>query len=260
MRRLLIALSALALVSIATSAARCGPYYVRGDFYCADSTNDPAAGSCWGWDGANEMFDDGLHDDGLAGDGVYGASVPVTAAAGRHEFKIALYDWSEAYPTVPSDALANAVVYVTGPGELVHFRLHLYSEPGGWEPYGPAVATDSPMPEGTALEVIGSAPETGSWNSGVPLLHVGRRWQQVITLHTPGSYEFKIRALGTWSVVAFGYDYDNTQGRNAFYSTSLPDADVLFQLDEDTGRVRAIELGQVPARPGTWGELKVRYR
>ena len=37
-------------------------------------------------------------------------------------------------------------------------------------------------------------------------------------------------------------------------------SDVAFQLDEQLGRVRGLELGPVPARRTSWGQLKRRYR
>ncbi len=260
MRPLVLPLLAMLSLVLATTV-RAQEWYVRGDFYCADSLNDPGdAEGCWGWGVANELWDDGLHGDGLEGDGVLGAYVPCTAPAGRRMFKIARRDWSVSYPTVPSFPLDNAYVWVSGPGELVHFTLDTRFLLEGWQPYSPAVATDHPMPDGSELEVIGSAPETGAWLSGIPLQHSGQRWQRVITIATPGTYEFKLRVLGTWSVVAFGYDYNNPSGRNVVYTTALPNADVLFQYDETNGRVRAIELGQVPASQGTWGQLKTRYR
>lgn len=250
----------LGLAALATSVGAQG-WYVRGDFYCADSLNDPGdVNGCWGWNATCELWDDGLHGDGAEGDGILGAYVPCTAEAGRHQFKVAKNDWSLSYPSVPFDPLANAYVWVSGPGDLVHVRFDTRFLLEGWQPYGPAVAVDQPMPEGTVLEVIGSAPETGAWIEGVALAHEGARWQRVIRIAVPGTYEFKLRAVGTWSVVAFGYDYNNPSSRNVFYTTELPDTDVLFQYDEGTGRVRAIELGQVPTNRGSWGGLKARYR
>ncbi len=261
MHRTASVLAPLLLLALSISAAHAGPWYVRGNYYCADSTNDPeAGGTCWGWDGANEMFDDGLHGDDAPNDGIFGAYVPCTEPAGKLGFKVALNDWSESHPNSPIDVFANAVVYAGGPGDVIHFRFDTGYIGDGWQPYFDAVSTDHGMPPGAQLEVIGSAPETGSWNNGIPLNHIGQRWQQVIPIHTPGVYEFKIRVAGTWSEVAFGYDYNNTQGSNAVYQTLLPDTDVLFQFDEITGRVRGIELGQTPSARTSWGQLKTRYR
>jgi hypothetical protein len=250
----------LALVLI-PSAALAGPWYVRGDFYCHPGINDPAPGStCWGWDAGNEMFDDGLHGDGFAGDGVFGADIVSTEPAGRHEWKVALPNWSEAYPTVPAFPLANAVVFTNGPGDVIHFTFDTRFLPGEWHPFFNSVATDHHLPPGTTLELIGSAAEIGNWNFGVPLSKVGNRWQRFVTIATPGVYEFKFRATGTWDIAGFGYDYSNTSGRNGFLETILPNTDVFFQFDEPTGRIRAIELGPTPALLSTWGRLKASYR
>jgi hypothetical protein len=259
MRRTLIALLLASPLSIATAAA--GPYYVRGTFYCHPGVNDPAPGStCWGWDAGNEMFDDGLHNDGQANDGVHGADIVCTEPAGRLEFKVATTDWSESYPTHPSFPLANAVVFTTGPGDVIHFTFDTRVMFEGWQPFFNSVATDHALPAGATLEAIGSAPELGSWNSGIPLHHVGSRWQRFVTIATPGEYEFKFRVTGTWDVAAFGYDYNNTSGRNAFLTTTFPNSDVFLQLDELTGRIRALELGPTQARRTSWSRLKSLYR
>lgn len=253
--------ASLALALVATAGAQADPYYVRGNFYCHEGASGVGGpDNCWGWDAGNEMFDDGLHGDGAAGDGVYGAYVTCDQAAGRLEWKIGTTDWSEAYPTSPYDLFANAVLFTSGPGDVIHFTLDTRYIPGDWQPPFYAVACDHAMPPGTTLELMGSAPEMGAWTTPVSLDHVGNRWQRLMTIAAPGTYEFKIRAAGTWDVVAFGYDYNNTQGRNGFCVTTLPFTDVLFQLDEVLGRVRAIELGPTPTRVSPWGALKVLYR
>jgi hypothetical protein len=242
-------------------AATAGPYYARGTFYCTPTAIDPGPGTtCWGWESTNELFDDGLHGDGAAGDGIYGADIACTGGAGRYEFKIATNDWSEAYPTTPYDVFANAVLFTSQPNEVIHFTLDARVLLDGWQPLFNSVSTSHAYPEGTVLELIGSAPELGNWITGVPVNHVGNRWQKIITIADPGFYEFKFRAQGTWDVVGFGYDYNNTAGRNAILETEFPFTDVLFQFDEPTGRVRGIELGPTPARASSWGRVKALYR
>jgi len=254
----LLSLVALLLVP-ATVAA--GPYYVRGDFHCTPTAADPGPGTtCWGWEAANEMFDDGLHADSLAGDGIYGAFVRCTGPAGRYEWKVATNTWSEAYPSASCCALANAVLFTTVPDEWLRFRFDTNFMLDSWQPFFDAVMTDHAVPPGVALEVIGAAPELGSWVAGVPLTKVGDRWQRVLTIATPGIYEFKIRVAGTWDVANFGYDYNNTQGDNAYFATTHDSSDVLFQYDEALGRVRGLELGPLPARRTSWGGIKGRYR
>lgn len=147
-----------------------------------------------------------------------------------------------------------------GPGDSIHFTFDTNVRFDGWAPYMNIVSSDHAIPPGAVMELIGSAPETGAWLNGVAASPVGDRWQRVLTVATPGMYEFKFRVQGTWDVVSFGYDYNNTAGRNAAYTTTLPGSDVLFQLDLATGRVRAVELGPDPVRPTSWGQLKARYR
>lgn len=255
------ALALAALAALACAPATAGPYYVRGDFFCPADANDPGpGGTCWGWHPGNEMFDDGLHGDGAAGDGVYGAWVVATEPAGRREFKVATVGWTESYPNAPCCALANAVVFTTGPGDTIQFRFDTNYVPGEWLPYFNSVSTDQGYPAGETLEVIGSTPELGGWLSGIPMRRVNDRWQVILTIATPGEHAFKVRVAGTWLVASFGLDYNNTQGRDAPFTTTLEDADVLFQFDEVTGRVRALELGQVPARRTSWGRVKTLYR
>ena len=61
-------------------------------------------------------------------------------------------------------------------------------------------------------------------------------------------------------MAAFGQDYNNTDGRNGRLVTTFPNTDVLFQFDEQLGRIRAIELGPVPTLRKSWGGLKTLYR
>jgi len=259
--RRMLPLAVLAVACLAPGTAHAGPYYVRGNFYCHAGENGVGGpDNCWGWDAGNEMFDDGLHGDGFASDGVYGAYVACDQPAGRLEWKIATTDWTEAYPSSPFDVFANAVLFTTGPGDVIHFTLDTRFLPGEWQPFLNAVACDHAVPPGTVLELMGSAPEMGAWVTPVSLDHVGPRWQRLLTIAAPGNYEFKIRAAGTWDVAAFGYDYNNTQGRNAFCETTVPFTDVLIQFDEEMGRIRAIELGPTPTLVSPWGALKARYR
>ena len=255
--RSLLVLALLALPAVALADT----YYVRGDFYChAGETGPGPDGLCWGYDAGNQMFDDGLHGDGVAGDGIYGAYIACDQPPGRHEWKIANTDWSLNWPSPPYDAISNALLFTATQGEVIHFLLDTNFVSGEWQPVMDAVQCDHAVPAGATLELIGSAPELGNWTTGVPVLHAGVGWQAIVTIATPGIYEYKFRVAGTWSVAAFGYDYNNTDGRNAVFQTTHGYTDVLFQLDEQTGRIRAIELGPVPTKHQTWGGLKRVYR
>lgn len=152
------------------------------------------------------------------------------------------------------------MLFTNGSGDVIHFRFDKRFLLDGWQPFAYAVQCDHALPPGAEFDVIGSAPEPGSWITGVPLFHAGRGYQRVITIATPGTYEFKFRVAGRWDVANFGLDYNNTQGRNAVVTTTYPNSDVAFQLDEQLGRVRGLELGPVPAHRTSWGQLKKLYR
>jgi hypothetical protein len=247
---LLLAAGALAVA--ATPAEPAGPYYARGAHYAG-------SGGTWSADAGNQLHDDGIHGDGGAGDGVYGAFVVSDQPLGAYGFKIANADWSELWPHHPAYPLSNAVVWTVGPGDVVHFRLDT-NVPDGWQPAWPAVATDQFAPPGTPFEIIGSAPETGAWNFGVPAKQFGSLWRTTLTIATPGSHEFKFRATGTWDVCNFGVHYNMFIGENFTYATTIPDSEVLFELDTATGRGRAVELATTPVTRSTWGRVKALYR
>lgn len=241
-----------------------GPYYARGDYYCP-------GGACWAADAGNELFDDGLHGDGAAEDGVYGALVTATGAAGWYNFKIATTDWSQAYPTVPGFELANAQLYLTGPMELVQFTFdaNIYTHDGlpdnveVGQPDRNIVWTDHALPPGAPLELMGSAPELGAWNSGKLLVaDTGERayLQAWSSIATPGTYEYKFRTTGSWQV-AFGLDYTAPPGRNFIFTTRAPNRYLMFQLDPRSGRAFLVDLtDEVPVHPTTWSSLKALYR
>jgi hypothetical protein len=245
---------ALILVLILTMPGfAAGPYYARGDYFAG-------TGGTWGTEAGNQLFDDGLHGDGAAGDGVYGANVVSDQPAGIYGFKIANSDWSEAWPSNPTYALSNAVVWTSGPGDVVHFSLDTNLVGDGWQPAQNAVATDHFAPHGTAFEVIGSAPETGNWNSGVAAGKVGSLMRVEVQIATPGSYQYKFRATGTWDVCNFGVHYNMFNGDNFTYTTTLANAYVRFEMDLATGRGRAVESPTTDAKSSTWGRIKRLYR
>jgi len=107
---------------------------------------------------------------------------------------------------------------------------------------------------------MGSAPELGSWTSGLAADHVGSIWQKIVTIAEPGVYEYKFRVLGSWDYANFGYHYNNNFGANGSFATFDPDVEMLIQFDELTGRIRAIPYQLVPARTTSWGRLKTAHR
>lgn len=244
---------ALTLALFAGPAAAAGPFYARGAYYAG-------SGGLYGFDAGNELHDDGLHGDGAAADGVYGVWVVADQLPGFYGFKIANSDWSELFPHQPTFPLSNARVWIDGPGDVVHFRLDLNSEPGGWIPAANAVATDQPAWDGVDYEVIGSAPETGSWTSGVAAARVGSMLVAEIPIATPGAHEFKFRVVGTWDVCNFGAHYNMLIGDNFTYATIMPGATVRFEMNLATGRGRATELTPTSVNAASWGRVKGLYR
>jgi len=218
-----------------------------------------AADGTWGYTPAQQLYDDGLHGDGAANDGVYGAWVVTNTLPGYHEFKIANADWSFGEPTVPEAPLINGRLYTSVPGEVVHFRLDLNNGTAGWMP-DVAVANDHGYPAGMHLELIGSAPELGSWNFGLSLDHSGGVWSRTVIIAMPGYYEYKYRVEGSWNWANFGLNYNNNFGYNAYVFTTMWNEPVRFEFDEVTGRMRAVLDQATPARRSTWGGVKASYR
>jgi hypothetical protein len=258
----LITTITLALVpALACAQIAPGPYFARGTFYCSSTLSGfpSPPDSCWGYGDELQLFDDGMHGDEAAGDGVYGCWVTCNRSAGMQEFKIANADWSFDGPTVPLYPLINGRVFISGPGDVVHFRLDT-SDPGyGWLPLV-AVANDHGYPPDATLELMGSAPELGNWGTGLPADHVGSIWTRSVTISTPGTYEYKFRVLGTWGVANFGLYYNNNYGANGWFTTTVPNTEMDIQFDERSGRIRAIDSHNVPVRTSSWGRLKVAYR
>jgi len=255
---LALALGLLAIPSWVFAQAP-GPYYARGTFYCSsDLMGIPLPDTCFGYGPVLELFDDGAHGDDAAGDQVYGAYVACNQQPGLLEFKIANADWTFAEPSSPPNPFINGRLFTSFVGEVVHFRLGVGDAGGGWVP-DVAVANDHGYPEGATLELIGSSPELGSWNSGIPVEHVGSIWQATVTLANVGSHEFKFRVQGTWDFANFGYHYNNNFGANGLFFTTVPDQTMLIQFDEHTGRIRAIEA-TTEVRSTPWGRIKALYR
>lgn len=248
MKRIVTAILTVAFAAGLAGAAAAGPWFAKGDMYCAPG--------CWNYDSGNELFDDGLHGDGAAGDGKFGGSVATDQPGGRREFKIALADWSQSH-----FPWCNLWVHTAGPGDVVHFTLDTNTYADGWWPQSNIVWTDHYAPPGTTFEVIGGAPETGSWGSGVPAALIGTVWTRLVTIGTPGSYEAKFRATGTWDILNLGTEGAGAPcGANLQYTTSLPNQDVLFEFNTTNGRTRVTVVDPTHAARRTWGQVKSIYR
>ena len=259
-RSVTIAVLALLAAPLLARAQAPGPYYARGTFFCASSlAGVTPPDSCYGYGPGLMLYDDGLHGDGAAGDGVYGCWVTCNQPAGLNQFKVANADWTFNVPNVPAWPTWNGVVFTSGPGDVVHFRLDMSTPTSGWVP-AISVSNDHGYPAGAQLELMGSAPELGGWTTGQGLDHVGSLWSMAVTIAAPGTYEFKFRVQGTWGLANFGIDYNHQQGRNGSFTTTAPNTAMVIQLDELTGRVRAVPGSITPARKTSWGQLKSVYR
>lgn len=248
MKRFVTAVLTMVFACALAATAIAGPWYAKGDMYCGPG--------CWNFDAGNELFDDGAHGDGAAGDGVFGAAVMTDQLGGRHEFKIAYDDWSQAH-----FEFCNLWVHTSGPGDIVQFTLDTNTHLDGWWPQTNIVWTDHYAPAGTTFEVIGGAPETGAWGSGTAATLVGDVWRLQIPIATPGPYEAKFRATGSWDIMNLGSEGAGAPcGANLLYTTTNPNEEVLFEFNTRTGRTRALALGVTPAAPRSWGQLKTIYR
>ncbi len=231
---------ALALASAtAAMAAGPGPFYVKGDYYCVPG--------CWNFDLGNKM---------TLSAGVWSATVTSDAAAGRHEWKAAVEDWSESY-----FPWCNNWVHTSGPGDVVTFTLDTNVYADGWLPAQDIVWSDHFAPPGTTFEVIGGAPETGGWSSGVAATLIGTVWTKTVVIATPGSYEGKFRATGSWDVCNVGSEGAGAPcGANLQYTTVNPNQSVKFEFNQATGRARVTVDSPVPASNRSWGSIKQIYR
>jgi hypothetical protein len=235
----------LMLVSTAAFAAGAGPFYAKGDYY---------AGTVGTWNG-----DAGNLLTYNSGTGFWSGVVTCDQAYSRHEFKIADASWSESYYP-----WCNLWVHC-GTGDQVLFTLDTNTYADGWFPTTNIVWGDHMYPVGTTFEVIGGAAETGNWGGGpapVPAATlVGGIWTLAINIATPGSYEAKFRATGTWDVCNIGEEGAAAPcGANLHYTTLNANELVTFQFNPATGRARVVNGSVVPAQKGSWGQVKTLYR
>lgn len=267
MRRLLSPLAVVALL-VAPSLAHALTYYAYGSF--CSTCQSPGI--------ANQFYDDGLHDDGAAGDGVFGAIVTVDKPAGRYFWCSAadLYGvgilacaWPQCWCTFGG---SSGSLWTSGPGDVIHFRLGLATDPswgGQWISAG-----SHGIPPGTHLAVdfagIGwcDYPVAGT---GYPAQLNGTYWERVVTIATPGTYSMRFQTVEDVPSVGGGPVW-YSEPYNAMccalgdcpryvrFTTTQPNSDVRFQFDVTNGRMRGVELGPTPTRTPTWGAIKTLYR
>lgn len=232
--RLLV--SALLLtVAGAAFASGPGPFYARGGYYDGG----------WSADAGNLMS---------VSSGIWTRAVTSPMAAGYYEGKVAVADWSESYPA------SNQPVFITGPGDVVTWTFDTNTYADGWLPATDIAYNDHMVAPGMTFEVIGSAPETGGWGSGVAASQSGDIWSVQISIAAAGSYEVKWRKTNDWSINA-GADGYGTNANNVAYTTTLPNQAVLYQFNQRTGRVRVVVGGYATeTHSSTWGRVKSLYR
>jgi len=233
-----------------------GPYYARGTFYAG-------TGEIWGADAGNQLFDDGQHGDGAAGDGIFGALVTADQEVGIHEWKIANEDWTVNYPNHPTYPMANAILFLLNPGDVIQFRLDTNTLEDGWQPATNAVACSHfliPLPGYDEFELIGSPPELGQWLSGVPVVMEEGLWYIPLTIAAPGIHEYKFRVIGTWDFCNLGIHYNMFRGENFIFETVDPMSRVRFEFNPLDGRSRAVVEGAVDVDRSSWGRVKSMFR
>ena len=216
-------LVSLLIILIGSQLLFAQPWYLRGDFN--------------GWGGtAEELVDDGTNGDVTAADGIYSRLVTI-AAAGRNEYKVTLDDWSVNYPA------SNSWLNTTSSNQVVFFTFDTNPHGDSWLPDANIVNSDDQAPPTADAVAVGdhngwnnAGPEVmhddgldGDWLAGDGIY----AWHAVII--TPGSYGWKAVLTGTWD--AWGSDNRAINADNVAYATTLPNEDVYFYLDSNTGRV-----------------------
>ncbi len=234
MKKIATLVAAMLLVSTVAMASGPGPFFAAGSF-CAD-----------GW---NAGAGNGL----TLSAGVWTGAIPSPNAAGYYEGKVMIAGWGESYPA------SNQPVFISGPGDVVNWSFDTNVHNDGWLPAQDIAMNDHAIPAGTTFEVIGSAPETGSWGSGAACVLTGDIWSVQLTIATPGTYDVKFRKTNDWSM-NMGPDGFGTNAWNAQYTTTVTNTPVMFRFNQHTGRMRIDVGGVTPTTVGTWGALKALYR
>lgn len=253
------------VVTLVASALLLLPSLARGQYVRTDICSTCSA--CIMADNTTLLFDDGLHGDGAAGDGVAGAYVTVDKPAGKYYWYVGSEDCMDIAAARPSCWTCGVPpvylsVWTTGPGDVVHFVVDNRPRSGGWD--GCGLACDHGMPSGSQLELYWWNEAYGAYGY-VPAQKQGSIWQSFVRLPRAGSnhYNFVSRSVVSFNLMYNGWcgctDWRDPAGKPTIY-TSQPDTDVLFQFDEESGLMRAIEGGITPAQRTTWGALKQIYR
>jgi hypothetical protein len=190
-------LSVLGLLAVPAWA----DYYVAGDFN--------------GWNAAGNLMTE-------SPPGTW--STTITGAPGRHEFKVTIGVWDQAWPG--DNARADF-------GDAGTLTIHFYpGAPGdGWNPPENRVGYDDLALHG--WEVIGSF---DSWvNPVVQLTPMGGGlYEGDYLVPTAGDYWFKFRKTADWDI-AIGSDFSN-YGHDIQLTTGSDNELIRFDLDLPNGR------------------------
>lgn len=237
MKKIVTLVSVMLLTSAVAALAvpSASVWFARGSYYDGG----------WSADANNNLF--------VTGTNTFARGVVSPNGAGYYEGKIALNDWSTSYPN------SNQPVFLNSTGETVNWSLDENNYSDGWLPSTHIVMNDHGVPSGYTFEVIGAAPETGSWGSGVAAPLTGNIYSVQITIATAGTYDVKFRHTNDWSVNV-GSDGFGTNSNNASYTTTTSNQPVLFQFNKATGRMRIVVGGVTASKGSTWGALKNLYR
>lgn len=198
---LFVAAAASVVAFSAATALAVAPYYAKGEFN--------------GWGTGNIMTD--------MGGGHWQGSVGGMTGGNFYEYKLADEFWSESWPG------SNGKIQANGSGSAT-FHLWLTPPADGWSPAGPRVGYDD---LGWDWDIMGafngwSSPVTNLDDMGGGL-HGGN-----YVVAAPGTYEFKFRKAGDWSI-STGDDFGNSAA-NASVTTTSPNQAVRFLIDLPNGR------------------------
>ncbi|MFN8588942.1 MAG: hypothetical protein U0704_14210 [Candidatus Eisenbacteria bacterium] len=232
MKKIATLTAALLLVSaVSAFASGPGPFYAPGDYVTPNWT--PGDPSC------------ALSNTA----GVWTGNVAASVGAGTYFAKVAVAGWSESYPN------SNTPLFFNGSGEIVWWSFDTNVHADGWLPAQDIVISDHSIPSWMTFEVIGAAPETGGWGSGVAMTKTGNIWAATINIGSVGTYEVKFRKTGDWGVNV-GTDGYGTNGANFSYTTTVPNQPVTFEFNAATGRSRITVGAVVGTTNRTWGQVK----
>lgn len=224
-------------------------------------------GSYQGWDinTAIQLVDDGTNGDVASGDGIYSATVNV-ATAGAYEWKAALGGWSDSWPHT-----GNCWFITTADNQdvLLTFDVNAYGD--GW-------AADSYWPTssrtlGTTYTLVGTLQDelgnASDWDpAGTTVMHddglngdaAASDGIYSYSGQLPaGSYDWKVAVNGNWAQ-QFGTDGPSINASTWNITVDQNGDEWVFELDTNTGRVRAMMNAPVPTEPTTWSNIKQLYQ